>query len=126
MATSIRPGAVIFTGDKERLAGFYEDVTGLAVQTTDRHITVLGSDEFELVIHALPGGPLVGQPPRARDDVHIKPFFPVTSLSEARQRAAALGGELRPHDEEWDARGFKACEAIDPDGNVIRFRESAP
>jgi len=54
-----------------------------------------------------------------------KPFFPVTSLSKARERAVALGGQLRPRSEEWEARGFRACEAIDPDGNVIQFREDA-
>ena len=126
MATIIGPGAVIFTGDKERLARFYEAMTGLAVRTTDRDISVLGSDEFELVIHALPGEPAVGRPPLAREDVYIKPFFPVTSLAEARERAAALGGQLRPRNEEWEARGFRACEAIDPDGNIIQFREDAP
>jgi predicted enzyme related to lactoylglutathione lyase len=67
----------------------------------------------------------VRQPPLAREDVYIKPFFPVTSLSEAQQRAAALGGQLRPRDEEWEARGFRACEAIDPDGNVIQFRKDS-
>ena len=47
------------------------------------------------------------------------------SLSEAREKAAALGGQLRAAEEEWTARGFRACEAIDPDGNVIQFREEA-
>ena len=63
--------------------------------------------------------------PRVREDSYIKPFFPVNSLSEARERAVALGGQLRPPNEEWEARGFRACEAIDPDGNVIQFREDA-
>jgi predicted enzyme related to lactoylglutathione lyase len=126
MATSIKPGTVIFTGDKERLARFYKAMTGLAVRATDSEITVLGSDEFELVIHALAGEPPAGQPPSARQDCYIKPFFPVPSLSEARDRAAAFGGQLRPRNEEWKARGFRACEAIDPDGNVIQFREEAP
>ena len=123
VSTSIRPGAVIFTGDHKRLAKFYEAVTGLTVRFSDDSITVLGSDTFELVIHSLAGEPAVNEPPRVRQDSYIKPFFPVTSLSEARERAAANGGQLRPESEEWEARGFRACEAIDPDGNVIQFRE---
>jgi predicted enzyme related to lactoylglutathione lyase len=123
MGSNIRPGAVIFTGDLKRLAKFYEAVTGLAVRFADDGITVLGSDTFELVIHSLPGEPAVNDPPAARQDTYIKPFFPVASLSETRERAAALGGKLRPENEEWAARGFRACEAIDPDGNVIQFRE---
>ncbi len=126
MATTIRPGVVILTSDNGRLARFYQAMTGLAVRAIDRDITVRGSDEFELVIHALSGEPRVGPPPSPRQDAYIKPFFPVASLSEARERAASLGGQLRPRDEEWKARGFRACEAIDPDGNVIQFREGAP
>lgn len=125
MTNNIRPGAVIFTGNHKRLAKFYEGTTGLAVRFTDDSLTVLGSDTFELVIHALSGEPAVSEPPPVRQDSYIKPFFPVTTLSEARERAAELGGQLRPQNEEWTARGFRACEAIDPDGNVIQFRENA-
>ena len=126
MASNIKPGAVIFTGNHKRLAKFYEAMTGLAVRFTDDSITVLGSDAFELVIHSLPAEPDVSEPPAAREDSYIKPFFPVASLSEVRERAAALGGQLRPRSEEWEARGFRACEATDPDGNVIQFREDTP
>jgi predicted enzyme related to lactoylglutathione lyase len=96
------------------------------VRFEDEGITVLRSETFELVIHSLQGEPALSHPPRVREDSYIKPFFPVASLSEARERAAALGGRLRPQNEEWTARGFRACEAIDPDGNVIQFREDAP
>jgi len=122
---NIRPGAVIFTGDHKRLANFYERITGLTVSFADDKVTVLRSDSFELVIHALPNESKVNQPPQVRQDSYIKPFFPVLSLSEARERAATLGGQLRPAEEEWTARGFRACETIDPDGNVIQFREEA-
>ena len=128
MVSNIRPGSVIFTGDHKRLASFYEAITGLTVSFADDKVTVLRSDSFELVIHALPNEAsesAVDGPPQIREDSYIKPFFPVPSLSEARERAAALGGQLRPAEEEWTARGFRACEAIDPDGNVIQFREEA-
>jgi predicted enzyme related to lactoylglutathione lyase len=125
MVSNIRPGAVIFTGDHKRLANFYEGITGLTVSFADDKVTVLRSDSFELVIHALPNESAVDQPPQVRQDSYIKPFFPVLSLSEARERAAALGGQLSPAEEEWTARGFRAFEAIDPDGNVMQFREEA-
>jgi len=123
MSNSIKPGVVIFTGDHKRLAKFYEGMTGLAVSFADDHITVLGSDTLELVIHSIKGEPAVSNPPRIREDGYIKPFFPVSSLSEAREKAATLGGQLRPQSAEWTGRGFRACEATDPDGNVIQFRE---
>jgi len=125
MQRNIRPGAVIFTGDKERLAAFYLAMTGLPIRASDESVTVLASEHFELVIHALPGEPL-GHPSAARRDVYVKPFFPVASLAEAREKAASVGGSLRPAHEEWEARGFRACEAVDPDGNVIQFRQDAP
>ena len=126
MSTNVKPGVVLFTADHKRLANFYEAMTGLTRCFTDDNITVLASKTFELVIHSLPGESAVSNPPLPREDSYIKPFFPVTSLSEARAKAAALGGELRPQKEEWVGRGFRACEAIDPDGNRIQFREDVP
>ena len=124
MDRNVRPGAVIFTGDRNRLARFYTAMTGLPVREDDDSVTVLASEHFELVIHALPGEP-PGDPSSVRQDAYLKPFFPVASLTKAREMAASLGGSLRPADEEWEARGFRACEAVDPDGNVVQFRQDA-
>jgi hypothetical protein len=55
MATKTRLGSVIFTGDKERLAQFYEAVTGLHDASQDDDITVLAAVSFELLIHTLRG-----------------------------------------------------------------------
>ena len=124
MANTTRVGTVIFTGGKDRLARFYEAVTGLEISTEDDKVTVLTSEEFELVIHALPGEP-VNQAMQRQREAYVKPFFPVKSLAETRKRAADFGGQLSPANEEWEARGFRACEAIDPDGNPIQFRETS-
>jgi len=75
MISNIRPGAVIFTGDHKRLANFYEAITGLTVSFADDKVTVLRSDSFELVIHALPNESAVNQPPQVRQDSYIKAFF---------------------------------------------------
>ena len=124
MATQMFPGTVIFSGDHYRLAKFYEAVTDLTFFYTDDQVTVLRSATYELVLHALRGEPLVENPPHPREDTYIKPFFVVASLAETREKAAAHGGKLEPADKEWSARDFRACEAIDPDGNVIQFRQS--
>jgi predicted enzyme related to lactoylglutathione lyase len=125
MDTTILPGTVIFTGDHKRLARFYQAILELEVYFADDNITVLRSETFELVIHPLRGEVQVTTPPYVREDSYIKPFFAVKSLAEIREKAVALGGELRPESQEWEARGFRACEATDPDGNVIQFRERA-
>ena len=125
MATNARPGVVIFTANVPRLAKFYEALTGLPVRHTDRDHAVLASESFEVVLHVLRHEPAAAEPPAPRRDVYLKPFFPVPSLAEARERAGALGGWLHPPAEEWEGRGFRACEAVDPDGNVIQFRVDA-
>lgn len=124
MSNPLHPGAVIFTGDRDRLVKFYQAVTEWSVRSSDDTITVLGGGSYELVIHVLPDEPVNDGPAPARIDGYIKPFFPVASLARARAAAQAAGGRLSPPDEEWEARGFRACEATDPDGNVIQFRES--
>jgi len=126
MTTNARLGGVIFAADHKRLASFYAAMTDLPAQFADDTIVVLHSDTFELVIHKLSGEPAMDRPPVPRRDSYIKPFFPVTSLASAREKATALGGALEPADREWSARGFRASEAIDPEGNVIQFREDAP
>ncbi|MFN8670285.1 MAG: VOC family protein [Gemmatimonadaceae bacterium] len=134
MSQSLLPGTVIFSHDKERLARFYQGVTGWAVTHVDGHITVLRSATCELVIHAIPpeyapppsDGQASDAPPAPREDAYLKPFFPVDSILEARARAHALGGALRPEGSEWEGRGFRACEGVDADGNVIQLREAAP
>ena len=124
MSTHVIPGAVIFTHDHRRLAKFYEAVANLSITLSDDQVTVLRSDIFELVLHALHGEPVVKEPPDVREDSYIKPFFVVTSLAETRELAVAQGGRLKPADKEWEGRGFRACEGMDPDGNVIQFRVS--
>lgn len=122
MQRTSKPGAVIFTGDKDRLTTFYHAVTSLPIRVSDDSVAVLSSDHFELVIHALPGEP-PGNVSVVREDVYVKPFFPVASLAETRKKVESFGGNMRPTQEEWEAGGFRACEAVDPDGNVIQFRE---
>lgn len=46
MANTARLGAVIFTGGKNRLAQFYEAVTGLKVSARDDGVTVLASSNW--------------------------------------------------------------------------------
>ncbi len=123
--TKARSGAVIFAADPEQLAAFYAATTGLPVEHSDKDHVVLASAWFELVIHKMHGGLREQGPPTPRRDTAIKPFFVVASLAAVREKAAALGGELEPAKKEWSARGFRACEAIDPEGNVIQFREEA-
>lgn len=123
MESKTKPGVVIFASEPSRLARFYAAVTGMAIVLADEGLIVMESGAFQLLIHALAGEPVPEGPAAAREDSYIKPFFPVASLAETRERAATLGGVLRPASQEWEARGFRACEGVDPEGNVIQFRQ---
>lgn len=130
MPNAAQAGAVIFAKDLHRVATFYEKLLGLTAAHSDSGHIVLASAQCELVIHAIPKAIAdsfeISVPPERRSEAAIKLYFPVASIAEARAKAAALGGELNPPKREWEARGFRACDGHDPEGNVLQLREPAP
>ena len=89
-------------------------------------LRVIASDRMELVIHGVPPhvlAPATETPPPAREDTAIKLFFVVPSLARTREMAPLLGGYVFPPEREFTARRFRACNACDPEGNVVQFRE---
>ena len=122
------PSAVVFVADVERLTEFYQTVAAMTLLSGDAAHSVLEVEHFQLVIHALSGEPKVVPGPNGevpvRQDTYVKVCLPVRSLSEARSLAASLGGRLLPPEREWEARGFRACDGHDPEGNVFQLREA--
>jgi hypothetical protein len=125
-------GAVIFAADVDRVARFYEVLLLMSPVHVEPGLRVIASDRTELVIHGVPphvlavvppGDAPPGGRPAAREDAAIKPFFVVPSLAAARDMAPSLGGYLFPPEREFTARRFRACNACDPEGNVVQFRE---
>ncbi|MES3011801.1 MAG: VOC family protein [Pseudomonadota bacterium] len=123
-----QPGAVLFAKDLPRVARFYEGVVGLVVVATESDHIVLERPHFQLVLHGIPqkiaASISITSPPQLREAVPVKLVFPVASLAAARAMAPALGGGLSPTSKEWEARGFRACDGYDPEGNVVQFREA--
>lgn len=122
------PAAVLFCADVARLTRFYTVVAEMRDVDGDDHHRVLESNGFQLIVHAIRGEPesaAVGDAIPAREDSYIKVCLPVASLAAARARAGTLGGRLQPVDREWQARGFRACDGVDPEGNVFQLREPA-
>jgi predicted enzyme related to lactoylglutathione lyase len=123
-----RPSAVLFVKDVARVARFYETIASMCVVHADQEHTVLGLDNFELVLHGVPksvGDTIeITEPPRIRTNLPIKLCFPVARISDARRSALALGGMLNPSAQEWVDRGFRICDGYDPEGNVIQFRSN--
>jgi len=117
-------GCMVFARDKENLTRFYLGVTECSLLLEEGAISVLGNGDWELVIHALRNEPKPDPIALPRLDAFFKPFFWVRSLNQALEKAHDLGGRRHPNHEIWQARGFRACEVIDPEGNLIQIRES--
>jgi len=108
---------------------FYQALASMALLHEDDVHAVLEVEGFQLVIHALKGAPdaaaAPGGQPYVREDTYIKVCLPVESIAAARTTAAMLGGAIRPATNEWEARGFRACDGHDPEGNVLQVRQNA-
>ncbi len=129
MTGASRSGAVLFAKDVGRLAEFYSAVLGLQVTGRGEDHVVLESPGFQLVVHEVPPGratPVdIAVPPTRRATAAIKPVFFVESLTRVRTAAGLLGGLMESEDQEWSFQGMTVCDGLDPEGNVIQFREDA-
>lgn len=124
-----KPGAVIFAKDINCLARFYAELLSMSVVHSEPDHTVLESLTIQLVIHGIPKHIadtfVIGSPPERRADTAIKLFFGVADMAQARATAVRLGGLLYGPEQEWVARGLRACDGHDPEGNVLQLRVNA-
>jgi len=127
--TAPKSGAVVFAKNVERLATFYRETMALSVAHEEPGLVVLASESLELVVHAIPAAIAatitIDDPPRAIEDASVKLFFPVDDFAAARVAAAKHGGRVHGLEKEWEWRGIRACDGVDPEGNVIQIRKAA-
>ena len=124
-----KAGAVIFAKNPKLVTAFYRELFSMDETHAEPGLIVLESESLQIIIHGLPKHIAesinIVTPPEPRDDTAIKLVFPVVGISDVRKRALALGGSVKDESNEFVARGFRACDGIDPEGNVIQFREDA-
>lgn len=124
--SAFKAGAVLYAKDVERVQSFYREVVGLRMESTDEDHVILASDFFQLVVFRIPAAIAasiaIDTPPQRRTESPIKLVFPVANLGLAREKAAALGGQLNPAEREWEFQGDRICDGIDPEGNVLQLR----
>lgn len=119
-------GAVLFVGDVQRVARFYEVAAQMTVVWEDPGLIVLDAHGMQLVVHAVDAlADQIGrtEAPEPFEDSAVKLVFPVNTLSETAVRVAECGGRMLGDDRVFVARGFRAADACDPEGNVVQFRE---
>ena len=126
MSIKPKPSVVVFVADVRRVGTFYREVASMEVLIDEDDYGVMEVEGLQLVIHRLRGEPAVGAAAiHVREDSYVKLCLPVASIAAARAIAAANGGAIKSAEHEWEARGFRACDGHDPEGNVIQVRESA-
>ena len=127
MSYESRTGAVLFATRMDRVAAFYSSVLGLNQANRDDDHILLESPGFQLVVHRLPErlAPAVeiAEGPVRRAAAAFKPVFFVPNVARVRAIADAHGGAMDPEEKEWRFEGALVCDALDPEGNVIQFRE---
>lgn len=123
-----KPSTVVFAKNILKLAQFYREIAEMTVVNEDKDHIVLDQEGFQLVIHGIPANISlkiqITEPPQVREGMPIKPCLPVSSIAHARTKAAEFGGQVGSTRKEWEARGFRACDGHDPEGNVFQVRES--
>jgi predicted enzyme related to lactoylglutathione lyase len=127
MAASFHTGAVLYAKNLALVKEFYQAVLGLNLEHVEDDHVVLSSPTFQLVILKVPehiaSSIEIGTPARRRTETPIKLVFEVPSISEARAIAHQHGGELFPPEREWTFQGYRVCDGMDPEGNVVQFRQ---
>ena len=120
---------MLYAKNVDRVVAFYSAVLGFQIRGGDETHVVLESPGFQLVVLRIPeqiaSSIVITVPPTRRANAAIKPVFFVPSIAAVRTTAEACGGMLNSTDKEWFFQGFKVCDGLDPEGNVVQFREPA-
>lgn len=126
MTGPAKAGLFIYAVDSQRIASFYQQVAGMTILHERDDLTVLQSPDIQLLIHRIPDqyakAISISSPPEKREYAALKFFLTVDSLDDVNGVARALGGEV--FEERWQGPGFIACNAMDPEGNVIQLRQA--
>jgi len=127
MSYQSRTGAVLFAKKVDEVAAFYASVLGLREANRDTDHILLESPGFQLVVHRLTEHMAktveTSETPVRRASAAFKPVFFVSNLTSVRTEAEVHGGIVEPKDKEWSFNGTVVCDALDPEGNVIQFRQ---
>lgn len=118
-------GAVVYCLDLPRMRAFYAGVGELPVIEDGPGFVTFGHAGTDLsLVQAPPDVVAAAGPTTARRvDNPVKLVLPVAALAAARLAAPGLGGQLDPAERTWTFRGGRICDGVDPEGNVVAFRE---
>lgn len=130
MSATTVAGCVLYSVHPATLAQFYAELLGWPISERHDDYLQLEHQGFELTLVQVPAALAeriqLQVPPRPRSDSPCKPVFQVDDLQQARQRAAAAGGQLYESQREWLFKEARVCDGVDPEGNVFQLRQPLP
>ncbi|HKE96034.1 MAG TPA: VOC family protein [Povalibacter sp.] len=119
--------AVLFARNHARVATFYREALGLTCTVSDTDYSALNCSGFDLIVHQIPRHLLAEcsteESAQRRTGGSIRLNFPVDSVTAARTRAAALGGQVDDQPPPWAAGDTSFFLGSDPEGNVFGISE---
>lgn len=119
--------AVLYVKDLGRMQVFYRECFNMKTTAGAGDYCVLESQSLTLSLVVVPkriGATIdVSVPPVRRERVPIKLAFAVESIEALRPLVAGLGGLVDPTTTQWEFRGARHCDGVDPEGNVIQLLE---
>jgi predicted enzyme related to lactoylglutathione lyase len=127
---SVQACAVIYVRHLDSMRSFYRECFGLEPAETAEDYSVLESAAWVLSLVVIPDTIASAFPeefpPSRREETPIKLAFQVQDIEILRPVMAALGGRLDPADTQWNFRGRRHCDGVDPEGNVLQITEPLP
>jgi hypothetical protein len=112
-----------------RMRNFYRGCFEMDVVEVADDFSVLESDAWRLMFVVMPAEVAarveISVPPMRREEVPTKLAFAVRSIRGVRPVAISVGGRVDPVETEWEFRGLRHCDCVDPEGNVIQLVEPA-
>jgi predicted enzyme related to lactoylglutathione lyase len=124
---TVSAAAVVYVKHLDRMRSFYQHCFALEAVYTSEAYCVLESGSWRLALVVIPDETAdrieLTVPPRRREEVPVKLAFEVASFEDLRTTAPSLGGQVDPSTAEWDFRGQRRCDGVDPEGNIIQLLE---
>ena len=124
----MKAAAVLYVKQLDRMRSFYEQCFGLEVGDTAADHCVLESETWTLSLVVVPDEVAAtihnSVPPRRRPEAAIKLAFDVPSIDNLRAKVVGLGGQVDPSETQWDFQGFRRCDGVDPEGNVVQLMKA--
>jgi catechol-2,3-dioxygenase len=123
----VRAAAVLYVRRLDTMSAFYRECFGLEIAETTDDYCVLESGAWTLSLVLAPDSVAAtfqaSAPPVRRVGTPIKLAFHVPSIEGLRLVVARFGGQLDSAGTQWEFRGLRHCDGLDPEGNVVQMTE---